>query len=250
MIKFFRKIRYNLMETGKTGKYFKYAIGEIVLVVIGILIALQINNWNENRKLQEKAYNYLQRLKIDLDNISEDVDGSVRSTERRYKRALVTLEALKAKELLPSNQKDFESHLSGYFKFEFSTQNTTAYNEMISSGDLGLIKNEWLRNAFAELSDNRDFLIELNQSNHNAYKNNSELIEKHVQYNIINLDTDSTKVKAIYDFDAMVNDRSFVNQISNQAYAWYDVNRIYKGYQSRVNTVKDSILIELKKYNK
>ena len=57
MIKFFRKIRYNLMETGKTGKpafaagrYFKYAIGEIVLVVIGILIALQINNWNEVRK--------------------------------------------------------------------------------------------------------------------------------------------------------------------------------------------------------
>ena len=48
MIKFFRKIRYDLMEKNKTGKYFKYAIGEIVLVVIGILIALQINNWNED----------------------------------------------------------------------------------------------------------------------------------------------------------------------------------------------------------
>lgn len=50
MIKFFRKIRYSLMSENKTGKYFKYAIGEIVLVVIGILIALQINNWNESRK--------------------------------------------------------------------------------------------------------------------------------------------------------------------------------------------------------
>ena len=47
MIKFFRNIRLNLMETGKTGNYFKYAIGEIILVVIGILIALQINNWND-----------------------------------------------------------------------------------------------------------------------------------------------------------------------------------------------------------
>ena len=50
MIKFFRKIRYDLMEKNKTGKYLKYAIGEIVLVVIGILIALQINNKNESYK--------------------------------------------------------------------------------------------------------------------------------------------------------------------------------------------------------
>ena len=52
MIKFFRNIRKNLVAENKTSKYFKYAIGEIVLVVIGILIALQINNWNESRKLQ------------------------------------------------------------------------------------------------------------------------------------------------------------------------------------------------------
>ena len=50
MIKFFRKIRQNLLSEGKTGKYFKYALGEIILVVIGILIALQINNWNEQQK--------------------------------------------------------------------------------------------------------------------------------------------------------------------------------------------------------
>ena len=53
MIKFFRRIRYDLMEKNKTGKYFKYAIGEIILVVIGILIALQINNWNENQQLKQ-----------------------------------------------------------------------------------------------------------------------------------------------------------------------------------------------------
>jgi len=50
MIKFFRHIRKRLLSEGNTGKYLKYAIGEIVLVVIGILIALQINNWNERRK--------------------------------------------------------------------------------------------------------------------------------------------------------------------------------------------------------
>ena len=58
MIKFFRKIRQNLLSEGKIGKYFKYAIGEIILVVIGILIALQLNNYNETlnqNNLEQKA---------------------------------------------------------------------------------------------------------------------------------------------------------------------------------------------------
>ena len=58
MIKFFRKIRQNLLMENKTGKYLKYAIGEIVLVVIGILIALSINNWNEQTKTRS-AEKYL-----------------------------------------------------------------------------------------------------------------------------------------------------------------------------------------------
>lgn len=58
MIKFFRTIRQNLLSEGKTGKYLKYAIGEIILVVIGILIALQINNWNEERKQLEIRDSY------------------------------------------------------------------------------------------------------------------------------------------------------------------------------------------------
>ena len=62
MIKFFRKIRQNLIMENKTGKYFKYAIGEIFLVVIGILIALQINNWNEGRKSSQLELKILKDL--------------------------------------------------------------------------------------------------------------------------------------------------------------------------------------------
>lgn len=60
MLKFFRNIRHKLLAEGKTINYLKYAFGEIVLVVIGILIALQINNWNEHRK---QAKNYIKILK-------------------------------------------------------------------------------------------------------------------------------------------------------------------------------------------
>jgi len=64
MIKFFRKIRQNLLSEGNTRKYLKYAFGEIILVVIGILIALQINNWNQNRTFK----NELQQILIEVDN--------------------------------------------------------------------------------------------------------------------------------------------------------------------------------------
>lgn len=66
MIKLFRNIRQNLLAEGKTTKYFKYAIGEIFLVVIGILIALNINNWNEQKKNEAKIVNTLKEIQNDI----------------------------------------------------------------------------------------------------------------------------------------------------------------------------------------
>jgi len=83
MIKFFRKIRYDLMEKNKTGKYLKYAIGEIILVVIGILIALQLNNLNEAKKDRDYEVKMLKELKLALEN---DIDY--------YKNNLIRLHRL------------------------------------------------------------------------------------------------------------------------------------------------------------
>ena len=74
MIKFFRKIRQNLLMENKTGKYFKYAIGEILLVVIGILIALQVNNLNESSKNDVKAEKFLMKLKNQIERNIETVE--------------------------------------------------------------------------------------------------------------------------------------------------------------------------------
>ena len=72
MIKFFRKIRQRLLKENDFRKYLLYAIGEIFLVVLGILIALQINNANEDRKQRRLELDYLQNLKTDLKlNIAE-----------------------------------------------------------------------------------------------------------------------------------------------------------------------------------
>jgi len=66
MIKFFRRFRQQLLSENKFSKYFLYAIGEIVLVVIGILIALQINNWNENKKIENEINQTITDLEKDL----------------------------------------------------------------------------------------------------------------------------------------------------------------------------------------
>lgn len=92
MIKFFRHIRKNLMETGKTGKYFKYAIGEIFLVVIGILIALQINNWNENRKLEDSKHKLMLALKKELvnnKNTMEDYLLEMNKSNTKFNKVLL-----------------------------------------------------------------------------------------------------------------------------------------------------------------
>ncbi|MGB3145561.1 MAG: DUF6090 family protein [Maribacter sp.] len=91
MIKFFRKIRQNLLNEGKTSKYFKYAIGEIVLVVIGILIALQINNWNEERLENDREKITVQNLHTefrenlrDLDSIHTILTRTIKATENIF----------------------------------------------------------------------------------------------------------------------------------------------------------------------
>ncbi len=77
MIKFFKKIRQDLLSEGKIGKYLKYAIGEIILVVIGILIALSINNWNENQKTAIRETQIYLELKNDLLQTRNDVEETI-----------------------------------------------------------------------------------------------------------------------------------------------------------------------------
>lgn len=74
MITLFRRIRQRLIESGSVTKYLIYAIGEILLVVIGILIALQVNNWNEERKSSVQAQNILRQIQADLEIDVEQAD--------------------------------------------------------------------------------------------------------------------------------------------------------------------------------
>ena len=94
MIKFFRHIRKSLLMENKTGKYLKYAIGEIVLVVIGILIALSINNWNEQKKENNTATILAKSLIEDLNKDADFLKNALSFSEEKIKNCDILLTLL------------------------------------------------------------------------------------------------------------------------------------------------------------
>ena len=142
MIKFFRNIRQNLLSEGKTTKYFKYAIGEIILVVIGILIALQVSNWNQDRMkiMQEKD---------DLENLREELQSNI--LEFRKQDSLFALfEQKTAKGLKILNDKPtvgdlikMDTLINTRLKVFPLTRST--YDEMLNTGKFYNIQNKTLK---------------------------------------------------------------------------------------------------------
>ena len=152
MIKFFRKIRQNLImenlpagQAGKTGKYFKYAIGEIVLVVIGILIAVQINNWNENRKrliLEQEYYCKLfEDLNQDVVQINEKIIENENRLTSNIKFINITLQENPTQIEIINAIINTISKSTATFKLSLS-----AFEDLKSSGNLSLIKDKEIKN--------------------------------------------------------------------------------------------------------
>lgn len=134
----------------KTGKYFKYAIGEILLVVIGILIALQVNNWNEVRKNRNQERNFLVRLQADLNTDVENISSSIRANKIRMQRAEFLLATIDEPQLVEDSATYFIQSIeyAGYTNNPVISDNT--FEEIKSSGKLSFIRNENLRSTIQE----------------------------------------------------------------------------------------------------
>ena len=150
MIKLFRNIRQSLLMENKTSKYLKYAIGEIVLVVIGILIALQVNNWNENRKIKQKQMVFLSNVKQDLNNDLLQLEKII-----DYQTEKLNM-VIELKDELISENKDFKT-IERLFSSLQNTSNDTffantgAYTTSGSSGILDNLEPDSLKIAITTL---------------------------------------------------------------------------------------------------
>lgn len=141
MIKFFRKIRQRLITENKFSRYLLYAIGEIFLVVIGILIALSINNWNENRKLNKEELNLLSDIKANLISSLDTFKNDSLLNQRdilRYEKIEYYLE----KDLKYNVELDSAFGVLTFWSTPYIT--SSAYKTLQTKG-LDLIKNEQLR---------------------------------------------------------------------------------------------------------
>ena len=133
MIKFFRHIRLNLINQNKTSKYFKYAIGEIVLVVIGILIALQINNWNENQKSKRLTESYLKDIRQDL--ISDTIMFNI--ALKRAKQTVAKNKAILSIKHTDSISKDsLYAILKVFHSMRIYQINNATYSKLLNTGFL------------------------------------------------------------------------------------------------------------------
>ena len=154
MIKFFRKIRYDLVEKNKTGKYFKYAIGEILLVIIGILIALQINNWNDNRIERKELNSSLHSM---IDELNQNIQFLEDEKEDKQKR-LLAIDNFKNIVDFSQDQKHIVFTVSDEIK---SKEFNTIYKSLKDENKIRLIQSQELRNQITtfyeyELASIRD----------------------------------------------------------------------------------------------
>jgi hypothetical protein len=173
MIVFFRKIRQNLLMENKTGKYLKYAVGEILLVMIGILLALQVNNWNENRKEKLKTEAYLHLLLEDFKQESINIKGYTEESKGIISR----YEAYEEK----FSQSDMSLGEIATGLNAIKIHNTTpvyginTIEILESTGDIRLISDE-IRKELLELNRYQEYLNHITKRNRTIFATqNNEL---------------------------------------------------------------------------
>ena len=150
MIKFFRKIRQKMLTENKFSKYLIYAIGEIILVVIGILIALQINNSNNKRIETEREFKYLKNIRLDLKKDLENLEYNI---DFRRKKSLGTeklISQINGQPIQDLNETTYNV-VNTLYQERFQPSNVT-YNDLVSSGNMNLISNDSIKIHLFELS--------------------------------------------------------------------------------------------------
>ncbi len=198
MIKFFRHIRHSLINQNQMGKYFKYAVGEIILVVIGILIALQINTWNtqrlDNNKEQEYLHNLIEDIKVQQELVTNQIIHE-KKMKSQVEKALVHLNS----EII--NADSLNTYLSDITRKSFVVNDPT-FQDLKSSGNILLIKDNTLRKNILSFYQYLEYsALVIQTSNEQGISEFRDFLLKNPVVNLNYKDT----VKVAGDIDWSVN---------------------------------------------
>ena len=204
MIKLIRNIRKKLIAQGKTTNYIKYALGEIILVMIGILLALQVNNWNENKKERKVETKLLNEIHANLKRDYQNLNIKIEETNRFKIANRKILEHLENKMPLNDSLKCYYSLLNAYGNFRA----ITAGYENLKSKGVGIIINDSLRSSILELYDYQyfHFVEDITYAIEDFRANKSEYLSNHIYtYSEGNL----SRAGIPYDLNELQNNRKF-----------------------------------------
>ncbi|MEM9000640.1 MAG: DUF6090 family protein [Bacteroidota bacterium] len=161
MIKFFRGIRQSLLSENKFSKYLLYAVGEIILVVIGILIAIQLNKYYEKKKEKEKEQAFLKEINLDFKSNKEQLDSIIEFNKISFHAASRLQEIMKAFDPKDPKITEANAHVAdsiGYYNKliwrnkSFNPKNGTV-EALLNSSSFDLISNDTLRRNLISWKD-------------------------------------------------------------------------------------------------
>ena len=234
MIKFFRNIRQSLLMENKTGKYLKYAVGEIVLVVFGILIALQINNWNDNRKYAYDKIDFLNGIRNELELDSKKADTLIDIYKERLSYfnmvdSTYHLHDLDIVELADSSDVlDYEKLM--YKPYPFKSNNAN-YQAFMTYGSTKIIKNKEL---LIDLQSYYAIISDFNSSRYETIKN----VESKLNWNRA-YERKYKPYKTIQD----LNDKQFIAELS----LFFDTIHDYLALLFYVKDTANELIAEIDK---
>ena len=205
MIKFFRKIRQKLLSENNFSKYLIYAIGEIVLVVIGILIALSLNNWNDSKKkkIEERVLltELMKNLEINITQIKEDIEWDS-----------VAISSGKIIMNVLNNKISYSDTLGNHFQNSRLVPNsfltTSAYNAIENRG-FQIVSSIFLRKKIMKLFDDTypSMILEINNIDENTLKTNMQ------NYMINHFEYSNGQLKP-NDYQELLEDQRYRNILS------------------------------------
>ncbi len=245
MINFFRQIRYKLMNTGQNSKYLKYAVGEILLVVIGILIALQINNWNEKQKLNVYEIKILTEIKMNLSNSREEIFSAIED-DKRWRACLYSiLDHLDKK--MPYDQ-NLDKCFGSYYWSSTVQFATSAYEELKNKG-VEIVTNHDLRREITAMYDFRlDMIrseIEVWDSqllSSTIYPLHTQLFKKYFPESWQVFDDEYAKP---VDYESLLKNDHFKNVLSEiislRNYSIISLELLAKDMETLINNLKKEI---------